>query len=172
MNPHRKAFTLLELMVVVVLVGLAATIVAVQLRGASDQARLRAAALTIGQNLRLARYRAMTRHAPTWLAFRIGSDRMRLVFASNDEHASGAWHSLDGVTIARATLRGGRPRTGAEDAFAVRLTPSGASLPWALELRLGSHARVVWSDGVSGRLEVVEDTSLAEFTWPATERLK
>ncbi len=161
----RPAFTLVELLVVVVLVGLAASVVTVQLRGSTDRARLRAATLRIEQTLRLARHRAMTHHESLWLVFRLDSDRYCLAFAEQGKDGSNAWHTLDNVSVRRAAVQGQEASASGQEEFAIRITPTGASLPWALELWTSSARRVVWTDGISGRLGFVDDVGLHELRW-------
>jgi type II secretion system protein H len=159
------AFTLVELLVVVVLVGIAASVVTLQLHGSTDRARLRAATIQLEQALRLARHRAMTRHETVWLVFEVGGGRYRLVFARQEQDTTGVWHTLDSVSIKRAAVRGEAAPSTRQDEFAIRVTPTGASLPWALELWTRSARRVVWTDGISGRLGFVDEIGLHELRW-------
>lgn len=163
-RPVRRAFTLLELMVVVVLLGLAATIVTFGLAGTTEPARLRAATLELEQTLRLARYRAQTRHQVTGIVFQPGSARYRLQEVRAADADDAPWRALDAVTIVAGLHPGGAvTRAGAE--FAVRLTPAGVGLPWALELQAGRLRRVIWSRGIGGELAVQDGIGLAEFRW-------
>lgn len=155
----------MELLVVAVLVALSATIVTVHLGGATRSARLRSATVEIEQALRLARHRARTRHEPVWLEFQVGSGRYRLVFAEHRGTADSVWRALAGVTVERASTGTAQQLTLPGERLAIRLTPTGATLPWALELRVRSARRVVWTDGVTGRLAHQDDVSLADFQW-------
>ncbi len=161
----RSAFTLVELLIVIVLVGLAASIVTVQMHGSTDRARLRAATLRIEQSLRLVRHRAMTHHEPVWLVFQLGRSRCRLAFAEQPQGEPSVWHTLDGVIIKRAAVRRQGASSSKQEEFTIRITPTGASLPWALELWASSARRVVWTDGISGRLGFVDDIGLPELRW-------
>lgn len=175
LNP-RPAFTLVELLVVVVLVGLLATTVTVRLQGATDDARLRAAAVQIEQTLRAARHRARTFRETTWLLFQSGSPRYRLIYGAHRDVQEGGWQSLDGVTIARVAALSSTPSTddsnssiANKDAFALRITPTGATLPWALEIHAGTSRCVLWTDGVSGRLRRRDDVELDALPWQSEE---
>ena len=161
---RRHAFTLTELVVVVTLLGIVAVTVSVRLAPATDRARLRGATLTIEQTLKLARHRAMTKHQPVWIEFRPdGTYRTR--FAPHAGQPNAPWRSLANVRIQATNPRrrhAGQPTT-------IRLTPSGASLRWALELRSGLATRVVWSEGVHGRVKYRDDIGLDAFTWDSVE---
>jgi len=163
------AFTLLELLVVLALIGLAASVVSVHLHGATDAARLRAATLQIEQTLHLARQRALMRHETVSLVFEIGGARCRLVFGDQAENRDGAWHTAEGVTVRSAAFRGQGAVSAEGEEFAVRLTPTGASLPWAVELWTHKMRRIAWTDGISGRLGCVDGIGLHEFRWNETD---
>jgi prepilin-type N-terminal cleavage/methylation domain-containing protein len=153
-RPHRvpRALTLMELLVVVALVALLATGVAVQLQGTTESGRLRSAALQLEQTLRRARHRATTRHESVWLQLHLGTGRYRTVL--QDESAARAvWQSLDGATIEGAVIGSDAGRGLHSEILTIRITPSGASLPWAVRLRAGSARRVIWTDGVTGRMQ-------------------
>lgn len=167
-----RAFTLLELMVVVVLLGLAAAIVTVRLDGMSNSSRLNGAALRIEQSLRLTCMRAQSGHEPAWMAFAVGSDRYRLGGAADQsapQSRQGVWHAVGGVVIAAGQLGDQRAAPIRTGEFVVQVTPSGATLPWALELSAGPSRCVAWTDGFSGRVQH-QDGSLDQFRWDERAR--
>jgi general secretion pathway protein H len=165
-NPQ-SGFTLLELLVVVVLLGLAASTLGLRLNGTTARARLRAATVRIEQAQRLARHRATTRRQSVWLVFQPGSGRFRMAAGAQSDEERSVWQTLDHVTVVRAALRDQPSGASSVESFVVRITPSGASLPWALELRSATARRVVWSDGVTGRVRHADDIGLDALRWDA-----
>jgi Tfp pilus assembly protein FimT len=157
--------TLVELLVVVALLGLAAAGVTMSQRGATDAARLRAATLEIEQTLRLARHLATTQRRPVWVCLRGGSPAQRAPGAAAAPPAGTLAKTLDGVTLAGATVRGAE-HTESGNTLTIRVTPSGATLPWALELHAERAKRVVWTDGVTARVRWQDDLTLDRFHWP------
>jgi len=158
----------MELLIVVVLLGLAATTVAVELDSTTDTARLRAATTELEQTLRLARHQAGKTHRPSWLQLELGTGHYRLVLAAQKQTHDFPWHTLEGVTVARAAI-GRRSAeaptptpTNRETIFTIRVSPTGATLPWAVGLHAGGAKRVVWSDGITGRLAYRDGIALTE----------
>ncbi len=186
-NPKsvRRALTLIELLVVLVLIGLLAGGLTLRLGGSTERARLRAATLQIEQTLRLARHHARTRRQPVWLRFELGGGRYRWETAASAQRPGvHPWKSLDHVVIERAALRhnaaeeagtAGDVRwnasTTALETFVVRITPRGASLPWTLQLRSGTTRRIIWSDGITGRLGFQDGLELTSFQWSLISRI-
>jgi type II secretory pathway pseudopilin PulG len=141
----RASFTLLELLIAVLLIAIAATLVGVRLEGSTDSARLRAAAMEIQQSLKLARQESRTRHRAVDLVFSVGASRYRMTRAPDD---AGTSRELHGTVIERVSIEGAAPAS--SDEFRIRMSVSGASLPFQLELRAGSQRRVFRFDGISG----------------------
>jgi type II secretory pathway pseudopilin PulG len=168
---QRWALTLIELMVVLVLLGVAATVVTVELLGTTQGGRLHSATVQIEQVLRLARHQTARSHRPTWLKFERGSRRYRVLFSSRTGSQPGNWHVLQGVVIAG----GGFPKVPAAEsaadqpdqdhAFTVRIGSGGSSLPFALELQAGAARRVLWTDGVTGQVRFRDGVHLGDFNW-------
>lgn len=145
------AFTLIEIMAVVVLVGIAATIVTLRLEGMSTRARLETAATQVEQTMRLAVHEARTRKRPVTLAIDAGIPRLRLERGGR-EPIDGGWRALEGVTI-RDVRMGGQTSRGTDGIARVRITATGVSLPWSLTLRAGELELGLLADGVTGKLE-------------------
>lgn len=77
----RKAFTLVELLVVLAIIGVTAAIVVPNLRGSFGGMRVREAALTLSQTIRLAQVLAVDRQRTVRL--HIESDRYRMELATD-----------------------------------------------------------------------------------------
>lgn len=156
---RRAGFTLIELMVVVVILGIAAATVSLKLTGSTQRARLRSAAVKIEQVLRQARHQAVMRHEPVWIV--VEPTRIAMQEPQRDHH--GAWHGLD-ARVARAMHRDAAAVDPAVRRFTLHLTPSGATLPWAMELNLGELRQSIWSDGVTGSVQRAEG-GLNQIHW-------
>ncbi|MCA9243878.1 MAG: prepilin-type N-terminal cleavage/methylation domain-containing protein [Phycisphaerales bacterium] len=148
-----SGFTLLELLVALTLLAIAATLIAPRLAGSTASARLRGAAVTLEQALRQARFEARTTHAARWLML----EPQR--FAIGRGQAAVNWRPIGNVEIVGARVGGAR-------VGAIRLAPSGASAPWAIELRTEGQTRVLWNDGVTAELRVAAARSLDEWSGP------
>ncbi len=88
---------------------------------------------------------------------------------------AGAWHVLRHIEAAdggypRATqMSGAAGQPDRRDAFTVRISPSGSSLPFALELQAGQLRRLLWTDGVTGRIRFRDGMRLSHFSWVGPE---
>ncbi|MEW6252157.1 MAG: prepilin-type N-terminal cleavage/methylation domain-containing protein [Planctomycetota bacterium] len=153
-----RGLTLVELLVAVLLLGAAAGGVALGVRGTTDPARLRSATLELEQALRLGRQWTARRHAPAWVQMERGTGRYRLV-----TDAAGAWHVLPEVSFTQAGPLNTEPASG--PLCVLRIAPTGATLPWAAELRCGTRRRIVWSDGITGQLRHSDDVRWEDEPW-------
>ncbi len=162
-----RAFTLLELLIVVTLIGLLAGLATLSLTSRTDGARLRGAALQIEQTLRRGQFFARTRFTPIWLEFDVGSNRHRLRRTSPRmrglaaDPEEGAWKTLVGVTVGSVRYIDHRDGASNRDHVRLRILPSGATLPWEIELRAGEQRRMYVTDGISGvlsRTELIGET--------------
>ena len=160
---HVYGLTLVELLVVAVLVGLVAAGAAVSVAGSTDRARLRAATVELEQTLRQARHRARSHRQSVWLGLECGSARYRMML---DGKEGSPWRSLHGVRVVAGGVRGEEPSR-LDEKLTIRITPAGASLPFALGMQTEHARRVVWTDGVTGRMHHVDGVGLDEFSWPA-----
>src|SRR5882762_6978878 len=114
------AFTLVELMVVVILLGILATIVTVRLLGASDAARLSAARSEIETRLRMARQFTRSQHRAAILCLRPAGGEVRTQF----DMAGGGWKKVADRFDA-FELNGQRVR-GPAEGISMRVSRSGA----------------------------------------------
>lgn len=151
-----RSLTLLEMLVVIVLLGLAAGLGMTSWSGAGDEARVQAAVVTLEQMLRRAAQESRTRHRPTTVLLDCGAARVRIQHRSDQ---AGAWHELTGVSL--RALSGISPqRSDGAELLAVRLTPAGVHLPLELEFRGGGfrqRVRFEW-----GRAHVLNGTQRSE----------
>jgi prepilin-type N-terminal cleavage/methylation domain-containing protein len=154
-----RGLTLVELLVVLVLVGLAASTVSVQLLGTTTEARLHAAQTRVDQAFRLARSQAALRHRPVWVCFELGGSRIGV--SNNPE--SVPWQSLDSVTIVRGAFA--EEPVSSSDLLRVRVGPTGMTFPWAVELESSSARRTIWSDGGPGALHAGHGVQIEELRW-------
>lgn len=144
-----RALTLVELLVVVLLLGVAASVVGVSWRGSTDAARLRAATIELEQAVRTVSRHARLHRQPATLALALGTGRYRLEWSTA---ADPGWRTLRGVTLES-------PDSAAPPAGAVqriRIGAAGAALPWKIALRAGQQRRVVVSDGIRARLSTMD----------------
>lgn len=138
-----SGFTLIELMVALLLLGLAATLVATRIGAGTAAARLRAAHVTLERALRLARHEARVKHAPRWLVFEVGAGR----YAVTRNAEPLVWRSLGAVEVISVRIGSDPPA-----APQIRVGATGASPPWAIELRAGGQTLALWNDGVTDTL--------------------
>ena len=152
-SPSRRGLTLIELLIVVALIGMATTYAAVRLSGATDNATLRGARIRLEQTLRRARLEAARYRRPIWIEFQLGSDRYKLTRATDRADAtSETWQSLGGVIAYGENESESSSTDIAPQHLAIRVLPSGVTLPWRLHLRAGHQACTLWSDGVTDQL--------------------
>lgn len=155
---RQRALTLLELLSVTLLLGVTAVLVTVRLHSATGAARLRGATLQLEQTMRTASVIARRRHEPVWFVIECGSGRYAL---RTSARPPAEWRHLDGV-IATRFIAGSELRSAqAHGALTVRVSPSGAVLPWKVELRAGALVRTVWyvgyGEGLSSREGSIDD---------------
>lgn len=150
-GPHRQgAFTLLEVMAVVVLLGIAATVVSLRLESATDRARLEATAAQIEQMFGMAAQEARTRKRPVNLVFNLPRGALRIERDKAPGEQEGDWRSFAGVSLSEVQV--GATRSTVAIAR-VRITPAGVSLPWSASLSRGQHQLRLCCDGVTGAFQ-------------------
>lgn len=141
-----RSFTLLEVLVVALLLGLAATLVSANLRGSGDRAVLNRGARVIESVFSELRSQAQLRRRPATVLFgaegeRIGVERTRA------GESKVTWRSLGGARL--AALRGAAPN----ESKRLRVGPAGVWLPWTMTLQRGSASLELVSDGLSVALQ-------------------
>ncbi len=157
------AFTLVEVLIATILIGLAATLLSASLLSATDTARLHGAQVDLESALRSARYWSRLHHAHTWLEIDRRGQRWRWV-RTRANGAPNDWHILRGVQIERVALDatpqsdGRSAESASKDRLILRIGPSGVALPWRVELRAGARLLKLQHDGLSDSLQrVVEE---------------
>lgn len=145
----RRAFTLVELLCVTLLIAVAATTVALHLSGTTETARLRGARLEIEQALRRARQFAKLRHRSAWLELD-PSGRVRAAMAER-EGITGVWVPLERLRMIEVAVAYEPAQN--EVPTRIRVTASGVTLPWQAILRIGKQAQRLISDGVGECLD-------------------
>jgi len=167
MTPHAStrvpAFTLVETLAVLVLLGIAATLVLLRLPGSDDGPRLRAAAQTLEQTFQLVRNQARTRRQTMMLELEPGTNRYRWLEPSGICERT-PWRQLDGVDIDAARSVSGAPVRGAA-VFTIRIGPTGACPPWAARLRRGAAGRLIWCEGITGVVHTVDSSGTTLDRW-------
>ena len=161
-EPRRAGFTLIELAVVTVLIGLMAVTVSLATRGLYATPSLQAGQRVVQQAVAQARLQARARHRPTAVVLDLDARRCGVVLGGAEP---AAWYDLGGATQVQAGYRGGRIQTTGR--FGVRLTPTGASLPWAVELRRETARICIAVDGLTGRVTAWPDRTLSQVEWDA-----
>jgi type II secretion system protein H len=161
---HRGGFTLLELLIVLVLIGLTAAVVAPRLSGTHDKLPLGTAAKHLSALMRLARSNAVTRGQTVVVYAEPETSRIVMAAATNRAHAdqinenkkeaSGsvalidprhAYHLPRGITLSRVVSEGGMRL---EDAAIALFYPIGNS----------SGGQVVLTDAAGRRKIITIDT--------------
>ena len=138
-------FTLLELLVVIVVLGLALGLVLGRAPHASPGFRLDRAATRVADALRLARSQAIARDRP--VAVMVDPLRRTLQVG-----AAPAWHFPAGVTI--ATGAGAAPTDGpAERPVLVVFAPDGTAAGGPVVLAAARLRRAIGADWLTGRVE-------------------
>lgn len=136
----RRAFSLVEVVIALAIVGTIAAIAAPRLAGRMDRAALDAAAARIGREIELVRDRARASSSSATIAFDLGQGRFTVagVDLSGIGDGSGVIdlsRSPYGITIAAANFGG---RTGIE------IGPYGTpKRSGAIEIRRGNDSRIV-----------------------------
>ncbi len=116
----RRGFTLIEILVVVVILGIAGAMIVPQL-GTRDDQRVQAAARVLTADLMYAQNMSITQQSAYYIAFDIGHQKYSVIRSSDDTVAkhpvnksayvvqlgTGAPSAMQGVTIAATTLKGG-----------------------------------------------------------------
>ncbi len=140
-------FTLLELLVVIVVLGLALGLVSGRAPHASPGFRLDRAATRVADALRLARSQAIARDRPVAVVV----DPLRGTLRVG---AAPVWHFPAGVTIAAGAGAGAAPTDGpAERPVLVVFAPDGTAAGGPVVLAAARLRRAIGADWLTGRVE-------------------
>lgn len=143
----RRAFTLLEVMAVAVLLGIAATIVSLRLESTTSDARLKAASTEIEQMFHMGTQEARTRKRAVDLAFDIDNARFRMERGNESEQDVRDWRLLEGTEIAALQIGVNHHASGI---VRIRITPAGVALPWEIVLAKGRRQLSLRCNGITG----------------------
>lgn len=167
--PQRcQALTLVELLVVVVLLGVAASLAAVRMDGFTQHGRLRAALARVEAAHGLARLEALGSGQPRRIAYAVGGTTCALERPGpvNDGWGWVAGSCLTfgyGVRIERVWVAGQLEATGPPDTGAVCVRSDGTSPSYAVVVSAGAGYAAAVIDGASGRctwqFELSEETA-------------
>lgn len=155
----KRAFTLIELMAVVVLVSIVAATVTVHLDGFTEQGRLRSAARQIGALYRTARAQAVSSGRPALLEYDVGSDRVRVLRPVLRDHElkwSGGEGFRLGPRVVIRSVRLGRGQAASsqrmhQDTVVCLINSGGLGVDHRVELVSGRSAVRVVIDGITGQ---------------------
>lgn len=148
---RRRAFTFLEVMIVLVIVGIVAAVIAPSMRGPIESTALRSSAREVAAAAGLARQRAITENDRVSLRFDIEKRTWRIASAADEEddrrssrRDSAATSSEDqprtfprGVAVARYIVDGEEQPidTRGEDEIEISFFPDGTTAGGAIELK-------------------------------------
>ncbi|MEO1460319.1 MAG: GspH/FimT family pseudopilin [Pseudomonadota bacterium] len=135
-----SGFSLLELLTVVTVLALVASLAMPRLAGSREALELRAAAQSLSSTFRLARSRAVATNREVWVTIDVRARTFSLMAGIPRALPAGAQVSL--VTARSERLDRGRGR--------IRFYPDGTSTGGEVGLRVGSAARALvvdWFDG-------------------------
>ncbi|MGI9470654.1 MAG: pilus assembly FimT family protein [Rubripirellula sp.] len=144
---RRTAFTLLEVVVVMVIIGILSTLAVMSLSGTMDRYRLDRAIETVELFDARARRQASNRRAPVDATIHL--QRNRLQIESSNGPAARVFSLPGGVEIASVRLSR-KSVVGSE--LDLRYNQDGISPSYAVELKRGKHSRWLVVLGVSGQI--------------------
>ncbi len=165
---RQTGFTLLELVVVLVLLGIIAVLVAPGVGGSLDNAKLKAAGRELLAALRVQRSEAIAQGRIITLRFsgdesiyRIDGESVRLAEGLSVVYQAASGPAIEGVQSS-ASLNAALPGTGNNNLV---FYPDGSSSGALLQLRLGEglrYIRIDWLTGAASLLDSLESSSFAE----------
>lgn len=145
-SPLPAGFTLLEILAVLALIGLALAVTAFSLDGGLDRARLDASAREVAAALRHTRTRAMVEHRPQW--FTLDLDRCTFASPGRDPEAFSSDTALRVTSAAEDTGKPGIAR--------IRFFPDGSSTGGNIELRRKQREVRIDVDWLTGAVAMKE----------------
>lgn len=151
---NARGFTLLEMLAVLALIGIALAVTAFSLDGGLDRARLDASARQVSAALRHTRTRAMVEHRAEWFTL----DLNQRTFASpgRDAHGFPSGTSLHVTSAAQDTAQPGIAR--------IRFFPDGSSTGGNIELSRSHREIRIDVDWLTGAVAVNEKGSGSFFS--------
>ncbi|MDF1832885.1 MAG: GspH/FimT family pseudopilin [Porticoccaceae bacterium] len=174
-SPVRQTgFTLLELVVVLVLLGIIAVLVAPGLGGSLDNAKLKAAGRELLTALRVQRSEAIAQGRIITLRFsgdesiyRIDGESVRLAEGLSVVYQAATGAAIEGVQSS-AFLNAALPGTGNNNLV---FYPDGSSSGALLQLRLGEGQRYIRIDWLTGTVSLLDSLESSSFAEPEPELL-
>lgn len=161
-NSTTAAFTLVELLVVVTLMGIALGLTVFRLDSPSENGRLQSATRQAESVLRLAMTQARTTGEPRLVLFDAGSDRIRLHATSK---STGGWdegrllQTNTGAKFDRLLFEDGTRQVG----NAIRVNGQGQCSDHAVLFeRQGKYAVLLWSAGMEAEHRIIDRRPLAD----------
>lgn len=154
-RPQRAAITLIELMIVIVLLGIAAMLVTVRMSGATETAQLRGAALAIETELRTARHWSLQHRQPSRLQFDLQTNRYRWLRAGETDD-TGRWHELSGMRLEVSTPTTQVEPRDDDHVLTIRVNARGFCAPWSIDLVSEQRRQRLHYAGVGELLQVSE----------------
>jgi prepilin-type N-terminal cleavage/methylation domain-containing protein len=161
-RPHRRAFTLIELVACIAIMAILAAAAALSLRGHRSEATMPAALQIIRIAHEQARQRALRSDAPVEL--RLAFADPDIVLLSSGPNSS-EFHLPDGFRVARARIAGQARDTGE---ISIRFSPRGWAPAYALQITDGARSQWLAFTDLIGEPETLDDDQTLEQILPAS----
>ncbi len=144
---NTKGFTLIEMIVVIVLVAIMATVVVSNIGAGSATATLNGAAREISSALRYARGHALTHSKETSFTFNLKDNSYQVTHKNKKYNISGD---------IEVTLDVAQSQVSEDEVGAIRFFPDGSSTGGRVTLEMGENKRQVDVNWLTGQAEIDE----------------